>query len=146
VDNAFRSLITRAEAFLWSDDTEDADGATVAFSKSVYDQIAPTYPQPHIVLNHETVPTTPSQTIPYAVQLLKSKGYQLVAVVSVAAERIVRRLFSRLTLCGRTPALAAMASGRTRTSARPSSATTHGCARRSSTTEHALPVRARAGA
>jgi hypothetical protein len=68
------------EAFLWSDDTEDADGATVSFSKDIYTQIAKTYPAPHLVLNHETVNTTWSEVLPYGVPLLQAAGYQLVSV------------------------------------------------------------------
>ncbi|KAJ7306890.1 carbohydrate esterase family 4 protein, partial [Mycena albidolilacea] len=60
---------------LWDWDTEDADGATVAFSKNVYDQIASQKPKNALVLEHETVPTTSSQLIPYAIQLFQSKGY-----------------------------------------------------------------------
>jgi hypothetical protein len=74
------TLTVCPEAFLWSDDTEDADGATPQFSKSIYDGIFPTYPQPHLVLNHETVQTTSSQVLPYAVPKLKAAGYKLVAV------------------------------------------------------------------
>jgi peptidoglycan/xylan/chitin deacetylase (PgdA/CDA1 family) len=68
------------KAFLWSDDTQDSDGATPAFSENIYTQIAKTYPQPHLVLNHETIQTTSSQVMPYAVPLLKKAGYKLVAV------------------------------------------------------------------
>jgi hypothetical protein len=80
---------------LWDWDTEDADGATVAFSKNVYDQIASQKPKNALVLEHETVrqfnvtlyssstlesnitfaATTSSQLIPYAIQLFQSKGY-----------------------------------------------------------------------
>ncbi|KAJ7806991.1 hypothetical protein B0H14DRAFT_1541165 [Mycena olivaceomarginata] len=65
---------------LWDWDTEDADGATVAFSKNVYDQIASQKPKNALVLEHETVPTTSSQLIPYAIQLFQSKGYNLVTM------------------------------------------------------------------
>jgi hypothetical protein len=74
------SLTTAAEAFIWSDDSADAAGATPASSKAMYAQIAKSYPAPHLVLNHETVETTSSQVLPYAVPLLKKAGYQLVSV------------------------------------------------------------------
>ena len=69
-----------AEVFLWSDDSNDANGASPASSKALYDQIASSYPAPHLVLNHETVETTHTQVMPYAVPLLKNRGYQLVSV------------------------------------------------------------------
>jgi peptidoglycan/xylan/chitin deacetylase (PgdA/CDA1 family) len=68
------------ELFLWSEDSGDSVGASVGESEAIYDQIANTYPQPHIVLNHETYDTTAYQVLPYAVSKLQSKGYQLVAV------------------------------------------------------------------
>lgn len=66
--------------FLWSDDTEDADGATVQYSENVYDGVISSYPQPHIVLDHSTIETTSSQLLPYAVPKLEAAGYQIVAV------------------------------------------------------------------
>ena len=46
----------------------------------MYEGIAQSYPAPHLVLNHETVETTHTQVLPYAVPLLQNAGYQLVAV------------------------------------------------------------------
>jgi peptidoglycan/xylan/chitin deacetylase (PgdA/CDA1 family) len=81
-DTLYAALENRGykKVFMWSDDTLDASGASVAYSKSVYDGIAQSFPSPHIVLNHETVETTHSEVIPYAVPLLKNAGYDLVSV------------------------------------------------------------------
>ncbi|KAJ7063607.1 hypothetical protein C8F01DRAFT_1082025 [Mycena amicta] len=77
---------------LWDTDTEDADGATVAFSKSVYDGVASSKPKNALILEHETVDTTPTQLVPYAINLFQSKGYKLVTLadcLGVAPYQIV---------------------------------------------------------
>ncbi|KAJ9117709.1 hypothetical protein QFC24_006423 [Naganishia onofrii] len=68
------------KVFLWSEDTGDSTGGSVASQKGVYNSIANSYPAPHIVLNHSPIASTAYDTVPYAVSLLKNKGYQLVAV------------------------------------------------------------------
>ncbi|KAJ9113016.1 hypothetical protein QFC22_006112, partial [Naganishia vaughanmartiniae] len=68
------------KVFLWSEDTGDALGDSVSSQKGVYNGIANSYPAPHIVLNHSPIASTAYDTVPYAVSLLKNKGYQLVAV------------------------------------------------------------------
>lgn len=68
------------KVFLWSEDSGDSLGASVASQKGVYDGVANSYPSPHIVLNHSPEPSTVFDTLPYAVSLLQNKGYQLVAV------------------------------------------------------------------
>jgi peptidoglycan/xylan/chitin deacetylase (PgdA/CDA1 family) len=40
---------------LWDTDTEDADGATVAFSEGVYNQVATSMPKNALILEHETL-------------------------------------------------------------------------------------------
>lgn len=65
---------------MWTDDTGDANGDSVQSSEGVYDGIFPTYPQPHIVLNHSPVQTTSQQVLPYAVPRLQQAGYQIVSV------------------------------------------------------------------
>ncbi|KAF7319735.1 hypothetical protein MKEN_00755700 [Mycena kentingensis (nom. inval.)] len=65
---------------LWDWDTEDANGASVSFSKGVYDQVASSHPSNALILEHETVDTTPTQLVPYAIKLFKSKGYNLVTM------------------------------------------------------------------
>lgn len=68
------------KVFLWSDDTEDADGASVSFSENVLDGVANDYPNPHLVLSHSTIETTSSQVLPNELPKLLNAGYQLVAV------------------------------------------------------------------
>ena len=66
--------------FMWTDDTEDANGASVSFSKQVMDQVVSKYPEPRMVLSHSTISTTSSEVMKYAVPKLKAAGYNLVAV------------------------------------------------------------------
>ncbi|KAK4684272.1 hypothetical protein P7C73_g5922, partial [Tremellales sp. Uapishka_1] len=73
-----QSMLT--EAFLWSDDTEDADGATVSYSENILDGVIKDYPNPHLVLDHSTIETTSTTVLPYAVPKLQAAGYDLVAV------------------------------------------------------------------
>ncbi|KAF9257675.1 glycoside hydrolase/deacetylase [Marasmius fiardii PR-910] len=63
---------------LWDQDTQDADGASVDFSKGVYNQIVNDHPSNALVLEHETVDTTASTLVPYAINLFQNAGYQLV--------------------------------------------------------------------
>ncbi|MCO5599799.1 hypothetical protein L7F22_053906 [Adiantum nelumboides] len=58
----------------WNFDTQDADGATVKQSKAVIDKIKS--PKHAIILMHETVDTTANTLFPYAINKLKSNGYQ----------------------------------------------------------------------
>ncbi|KAF7310040.1 Glycoside hydrolase/deacetylase [Mycena indigotica] len=77
---------------LWDQDTEDANGASVSFSKGVYNNVANSNLNNALILEHETVDTTPSQLVPYAINLFKSKGYQLVTLaecLGVAPYQIV---------------------------------------------------------
>lgn len=64
---------------MWDRDTKDADGASVAHSKGVWNKVAHSYPQPHMVLSHETIKTTPYDVIPHALPLLQNRGYKLVS-------------------------------------------------------------------
>lgn len=73
-------LTSSPELFLWSDDSGDTTGASAQQSKDVYNNVANSYPAPHIILNHETKDQTVFDVIPYAVPLLKNRGYQLVSV------------------------------------------------------------------
>ncbi|KAJ9112892.1 hypothetical protein QFC19_000447 [Naganishia cerealis] len=68
------------KVFLWSEDTGDSLGASVDSQEGVYNGIADSYPSPHLVLNHSPLSSTAFETVPYAVNLLKNRGYQLVAV------------------------------------------------------------------
>ncbi|WWC88290.1 uncharacterized protein L201_003198 [Kwoniella dendrophila CBS 6074] len=68
------------KVFIWSDDTQDASGATVQFSENVLQQVANDYPNPHLVLDHSVIQTTSSEVLPNSVWKLQQAGYQLVAV------------------------------------------------------------------
>jgi len=68
------------KVFLWSDDTGDANGESVDYSKSTLDAVVSDYPNPHLVLDHSTIDTTAYDVLPYAVPRLQGAGYQLVAV------------------------------------------------------------------
>ncbi|KAJ9094273.1 hypothetical protein QFC21_006099 [Naganishia friedmannii] len=81
-DLLFSALSVRGykKAFLWSDDTHDGDLAPVDQSKGVYDEVALSYPAPHMVLGHSVYDSTANNVVPYGVSQLKNSGYQLVAV------------------------------------------------------------------
>lgn len=66
--------------FLWTDGVHDADLAPVNQSKDVYDQVASSYPAPHIILDHSVYNSTVNDVVPYGVTKLKDQGYQLVSV------------------------------------------------------------------
>ena len=51
------------KVFLWSDDTEDADGASVSYSENILDGVANDYPNPHLVLSHSTIETSELQLL-----------------------------------------------------------------------------------
>lgn len=65
---------------MWDQDSEDADGATVAFSEAVYASAVSANVPNMLFLNHETVETTSTTVLPYAIQLLQSHGYNLVTL------------------------------------------------------------------
>ncbi|TYJ53856.1 hypothetical protein B9479_005475 [Cryptococcus floricola] len=66
------------KVFLWSDDTEDANGAPASKGKQVLDGIAKDYPKPHLVLSHSTHGETANEVLPHSVPILKKAGYKLV--------------------------------------------------------------------
>lgn len=92
------NLTTVSELFLWSEDTQDASGASVQFSEGVMDGVINSAPQPHMVLSHSVVSTSKSldmdvsesstdpnilaafDVVPYAAGRLQNAGYQLVSV------------------------------------------------------------------
>jgi len=81
-DTLYAALENRGykKVFLWSDDSGDSTGASAQSSKNLYNSIANTFPQPHLVLNHETYSSTVFDVLPYAVGRLQGAGYKLVAV------------------------------------------------------------------
>ncbi|KAJ9113021.1 hypothetical protein QFC22_006117 [Naganishia vaughanmartiniae] len=73
--------------FLWSDDTGDANQATVDESKDVYDEVASSFPAPHIILSHSVFNSTVNDVLPYGVTALKERGFQLVSVNACMGEQ-----------------------------------------------------------
>ncbi|KAF7323270.1 Glycoside hydrolase/deacetylase [Mycena chlorophos] len=67
---------------LWDTDTEDADGETVAYSEAVYNQVVSSNAKNALILEHETVSTTASTLVPYAINLFQSHGYNLVTLAT----------------------------------------------------------------
>ncbi|KAF9259748.1 carbohydrate esterase family 4 protein, partial [Marasmius fiardii PR-910] len=65
---------------LWDHDTGDANGASVPDSEAVYNSIVNSHLSNALVLEHETVDTTASTLVPYAINLFQSRGYQLVTM------------------------------------------------------------------
>ncbi|KAF8311449.1 glycoside hydrolase/deacetylase [Clavulina sp. PMI_390] len=69
-----QSLVT------WDFDSQDSIGATVSQSETLYAQAVAKNPSNMLALNHEPMETTVHQVLPYAINLLQSKGYELVTV------------------------------------------------------------------
>ncbi|KAJ7660214.1 carbohydrate esterase family 4 protein [Mycena polygramma] len=65
---------------LWDTDTGDADGNTVAQSEAVYDNVTNSGAKNALILEHETEKTTANTLVPYAINLFRSKGYNLVTM------------------------------------------------------------------
>ncbi|KAJ7583226.1 carbohydrate esterase family 4 protein [Mycena floridula] len=65
---------------VWDFDSLDSDGASVAESKSLYDQLVADKPKTIVALNHETEETTVHQVLPYAIAKLQAAGYELVTL------------------------------------------------------------------
>ena len=59
--------------FLWSDDTQDASGASVGAQQGVLDGVIGSYPQPHMVLQHSVLDT--SESLLALLLLEKRKGH-----------------------------------------------------------------------
>lgn len=64
----------------WSFDSGDSTGSSVKQSEAAYAKLAKSYPKPEIPLNHETYASTVNDVAPYALKLMKSKGYELVTI------------------------------------------------------------------
>ncbi|KAG8939174.1 Carbohydrate esterase 4 protein [Tulasnella sp. 419] len=65
---------------LWDFDSGDSMGFTAAQSKAAYKAKIEQNPNTILALNHETKTTTAHEVLPYAIGLLKSKGYQMVTM------------------------------------------------------------------
>jgi peptidoglycan/xylan/chitin deacetylase (PgdA/CDA1 family) len=65
---------------LWDWDTGDADGNTTAQSEAVYNDVANAKVKNALILEHETEETTATVLVPFALNLFKSKGYNIVTM------------------------------------------------------------------
>lgn len=65
---------------LWDWDTGDADGNSTSQSEALYQDIVNSHVKNAIVLQHETEQNTSTFLVPYAINLFKSNGYNLVTM------------------------------------------------------------------
>ena len=65
---------------IWDYDSGDSAGKTAAQQKTLYDQLAAKKPSNVLVLHHSVYNTTVDDVVPYALNLLKNKGYKFVTV------------------------------------------------------------------
>lgn len=65
---------------MWDQDTKDADGGNLTYSEAVYTDAINQGLSTMLVLNHETVESTSTTLIPFAIDKLQKKGYKLVTV------------------------------------------------------------------
>lgn len=65
-------------AVIWDQVSGPATGTPVDASNQMYQRVAATFPQNHIVLNHEQDTVAITQIIPNAIRELQSAGYRLV--------------------------------------------------------------------
>ncbi|KAJ7635006.1 hypothetical protein FB45DRAFT_1025905 [Roridomyces roridus] len=62
---------------LWDWDTGDADGNTTAQSEALYQDVISSKVKTALILNHEPLESTAKTLVPYALNLFKSKGFNL---------------------------------------------------------------------
>ncbi|PFH48316.1 carbohydrate esterase family 4 protein [Amanita thiersii Skay4041] len=67
-------------SLLFSDHSGDATGASVQQSESIYEAVISQNPPSILTLNHETVASTASDLLPFAITSLRNAGYNLVSV------------------------------------------------------------------
>ncbi|KAJ7745830.1 hypothetical protein DFH07DRAFT_924578 [Mycena maculata] len=65
---------------MWDWDTGDADGNTTAQSEALYNDVVSAKVSNALILEHETEESTATVLVPYALNLFKSKGYNLVTM------------------------------------------------------------------
>ncbi|KAG8958892.1 Carbohydrate esterase 4 protein [Tulasnella sp. 419] len=65
---------------IWDFDSSDSIGTSPADSEALYLSTINQNPKNILALNHETYSSTANDVIPYAVNLLKSKGYSMVTL------------------------------------------------------------------
>lgn len=82
----YNNLVLQAAAernmttILWDFDSGDSTGSTVQQSEDAYQTTVNQHPNNILALNHETYNTTVDDVLPYAINLLKSAGYNFVTV------------------------------------------------------------------
>ncbi|KAH8826095.1 carbohydrate esterase family 4 protein [Flagelloscypha sp. PMI_526] len=87
-DNVRSAASVRGQKLaIWDTDTEDANGATVAFSKKVMDDALAKKPNNILPLMHETVETTVHQVLPYIIPKIQAAGYQMVTLAECLGEQ-----------------------------------------------------------
>jgi len=80
-DQTRRVAATRGQKLaLWDFDSGDSTGSTPAQSKQAYANLANRRPSTILALNHETREQTAHNVLPYAISVLKAKGYRLVTL------------------------------------------------------------------
>ncbi|CAH1763928.1 4841_t:CDS:2 [Entrophospora sp. SA101] len=67
------------DIILWDTDSLDASGASVSKSLKIYSKVSGPK-KSHIILNHDTVPTTSKVMIRKAIKILKAKGFKFTTV------------------------------------------------------------------
>ncbi|KAJ6464884.1 carbohydrate esterase family 4 protein [Mycena sanguinolenta] len=80
-DNVKSVAFSRGQSLaLWDRDTGDADGNTTAQSKAVYNAVVNSKAKNALILQHETEASTAGTLVPYALELFRSKGYNMVSL------------------------------------------------------------------
>ncbi|KAF9531743.1 carbohydrate esterase family 4 protein [Crepidotus variabilis] len=74
------SGIRGQEVVMWDFDSGDSAGVSSQDSRNRYLNIANAHPDTLLAVNHETRASAVYEVLPYAIQQLKAKGYQLVSV------------------------------------------------------------------
>ncbi|KZV88172.1 glycoside hydrolase/deacetylase [Exidia glandulosa HHB12029] len=80
-DRALAAIKARNQsAIIWDFDSQDSIGATVAKSKSLYDEAAAKRPDSILTLNHSVLKNTVREVLPHALEVLSKAGYKFVTV------------------------------------------------------------------
>lgn len=81
-DNVLKVLSDRGykKLFMWTHDTEDANGKGADFGRNVIGQVRDQSPKPALILSHSTQDVTHSQVVPWGLDQLTGRGYKLVSV------------------------------------------------------------------
>ncbi|KAG8917620.1 Carbohydrate esterase 4 protein [Tulasnella sp. 418] len=74
------AYIRKQSLALWDFDSGDSTGSSAASSKAAYKAKIDQNPSTLLALNHETYSSTAFDVLPYVIDLLKTKGYQMVTL------------------------------------------------------------------